>query len=124
MTADAYPLAWPEGWPRTPDHQRQDGGARFRRGDWSGGYKQPSMHSACERLVAELHRLGAEYITVSSNVALRADGIPRSDQRIPDDPGIAVYFELGGTPKAMARDAFHRPEHNATSLALAVPVLH
>ncbi len=31
MSVDAFPLAWPAGWPRTPDVERVDGRYHFRR---------------------------------------------------------------------------------------------
>ena len=34
---DAYPLAWPEGWPRTPPEQIKDARFNFRRSFSSGG---------------------------------------------------------------------------------------
>lgn len=117
---NAYPLSWPEGWPQTAPHARENGKYRFKKGDYRGGYKQPSIDSACQRLMDELRKLGAINVVISSDLILRRDGLPRSEQRVPDNPGVAVYFDLGGQQKAMARDAFTRPEHNLTSLALAV----
>jgi hypothetical protein len=118
----AYPLQWPMGWPRTAPAERIDGKHRFKRGDWRGGYKFLSMHEATALLAAEVERIGATpgSLIVSSNVALRLDGMPRSGQRTPDDPGVAVYFDRGGHPVEMARDAFLRPEDNVRSLTLAI----
>lgn len=117
---DAYPLRWPDGWPRTPDHKREDGRSRFRKGDWRGGYKNPGTAERARELIEELARMGARSVVVSSNVRLRQDGLPYSNQRMPDDPGVAVYFVRDGKTMAMARDAFHRVEDNLRSLTLAV----
>ena len=118
----AYPLQWPAGWPRTEPGDRLDGKQRFKRGDWRGGYKFLSMHEATALLASETERIGGTpgSLIVSSNVALRLDGMPRSGQRAPDDPGVAIYFDRGGKPMEMARDAFLRPEDNVRSLTLAL----
>ncbi len=117
--SSAYPLQWPDGWDRTPANQREDGRNKFKRGDWRGGYTHVSMATASGEMLEELRLLGASGVTISSNVALRRDGLPRSGQKTPSDPGVAVYFTFGGA-MAMARDAFTRPEDNLRSLTLAI----
>jgi len=110
MTTDAYPLVWPEGWPRTPDHQRQDGGARFRKGDWNGGYKQPSMHSACERFVpAALHFLSCEPLLGPVDLEKLSPGRDHHnalsggatiyDPDYEGQPDKHAYFDMFGGPK-------------------------
>lgn len=107
---DAYPLSWPEGWPRTP-YWKRESGSQF--GRWT--YK-----TAAEGLLAEVRRLGGRSIVISTNIPLRRDGLPLASARTPDDPGAAVYFGWNKKPIVMARDAFHRTEHNLRSLALAI----
>lgn len=112
----AHPLSWPAGWPRTPHHKQEDGRSRFRRqtyGEWT-------FAEARDDLLSELGRLGARSIVLSTNFALRRDGLPLASQGRPDDQGIAVYFTLRGKPLAMARDQFRRAEHNMRSLSLAI----
>ena len=116
----AYPLQWPDGWTRTPAHQREDGRHKFKRGDWRGGYTHISMATASGEVLEELRLLGASGVTISSNVKLRRDGLPLSGEKTPNDPGVAVYFKFGGGPMVMARDAFFRPEENLRSLTLAI----
>ena len=82
-TAQAYPLQWPAGWPRTPSAKRETD-SRF------GGKGGLTMGRARDQLVAELHRLGAGSIVISSNVPLRPDGLPYAETRRLDDPGVAV----------------------------------
>ena len=121
---EAYPLQWPDGWPRTEAHKRQDGRNRFRRGDWRDRYYW-TVHTATQTLLEELNRLGATpgKTVISTNMELRLDGLPKSGRRAPDDPGVATYFELGGEPMVMARDAFDGVAENIRSLALAVEAL-
>jgi hypothetical protein len=112
----AYPLQWPEGWPRTVPHKREDGRSRFQH---SYGH-----HTTIERtrrqLAEELVRLGAKNVVLSTNVELRLDGQPYSSRRPPEDPGIAVYFTMDGESMVMAQDAFDRVSDNTRSLTLAI----
>lgn len=107
----AYPLAWPEGWPRTlPDKRKV-----------SAPFK---MHSDKVRrlLFAELRRLKATGIIVSTNIPLRNDGLPYADaaRRRIDDPSVAVYFQRAGKPMVMARDLYWTVEDNLRSVGLAI----
>lgn len=125
MTAEAFPLTWPAGWPRTPDHKKQDSKYRFARGDWrqSGGRRFWSFGEARDKLFEELARMGASGITLSSNYSLRNDGLPRADRRAPEDAGIAVYFTLNGKQMVMACDMHIRAEENMRSITLALEAM-
>lgn len=70
---DAFPLAWPLQWKRTPNHQRQIAIFRTRFG------------KARDMLVNEVRKLGGKNLVISSNNQLRNDGLPYSNQREPDD---------------------------------------
>jgi hypothetical protein len=73
----------------------------------------------------ELKRLGAQHVTVSSNVRVRQDGgmyAGEADRRYAD-PGIAVYFSIKGRPTVMAQDAFKSIAANLRSLSLAVEAM-
>lgn len=117
MSAEAYPLQWPDGWPRTPSHRRESD-SKF-----GGKVYGLTMGRARDQLVAELQRLGAREVVLSSNVALRRDGLPYSEQRRLDDPGVAVYFNLKKRPLVMARDAYVSVAGNIRSLTLAVEAM-
>lgn len=114
MTAQAYPLQWPEGWPRTPSDRR--GGSRFGK---NIGFNQIS------KLQNELRLLGAQNVVISSNVPLRQDGLPYASEtkRRYDDPGVAVYFTLKGKALSMARDRYSTPWENIRSLILAIDAI-
>lgn len=115
MSVSAYPLQWPDGWPRTPWHKRVDGRRR-----WSSKGKPWTFDAARRDLALEIERLGAKNVVLSTNYELRIDGMPRAGQRSPDDIGIAVYFTYKNRQVAMARDAFDRAEENIRSLTLAL----
>jgi hypothetical protein len=132
QTTQRYPLSWPQGWKRTPPHQRQR--ARFKRSETKyqassvpGGqgysYRQTSaltVSSALERrLLPELRRLGVmrEHVIVSTNVPTRLDGLPYSNAKEPDDPGVAVYFRMSGKPRVLACDTWDRVADNIAAVA-------
>lgn len=114
MSAEAYPLQWPDGWPRTPYQRR--GGSRFGK---NLGFNQ------IRELQDELRRLGARNVVISSNVPIRQDGLPYASEsrRRYDDPGVAVYFTLKGKALSMARDAYWTPWENVRSLVLAIDAI-
>lgn len=113
-THTAYPLEWPDGWPRAKSRK-----------DFHpfGSRTYPlTFDSARQDLLGELKRLGAKNVVLSTNVPLRSDGMPHASAartRI-DDPGVAVYFTLKDRPLAMARDGFANIAANVRSLYLAV----
>lgn len=116
MSAEAFPLYWPEGWPR---HR----GARDSDSRFAGRAYGLGMGRARDQLLSELNLLGAKNVVVSSNVALRLDGLPYADQRRLDDPGVAVYFTLKDRPLVMANDRFISVAGNFRSLALAISAM-
>lgn len=114
MTAQAFPLQWPEGWPRTPYGRRTT--SRFGK---AVGAKQ------IDKLQNELRLLGARNVVISSNMSVRQDGIPYASEisRSLDDPGVAVYFTLKGKAMAMARDRYRTVWENIRSLILAIDAM-
>ena len=111
MTEQAYPLSWPDGWPRTPYGRR--GPSRFGK---NLGARE------IEKLQNKLRLLDTRNVVISSNVPLRQDGLPYASQagKRCDDPGVAVYFTLKGKALSMARDRYHTPWENIRSLILAI----
>lgn len=107
---EAYPLAWPEGWPRTPGH--------LRKFNWQ--LKKATFDRSMGQIIAEVRMLGGRDLVISTNQPLRRDGLPYAQTRRIDDPGVAVYFRRGKRSIAMARDAYWHIEQNLRSLALAI----
>ena len=110
----SHPLRWPDGWPRTADGDRLD---------YLAGWNQLSRRSLlaqCSRLHDEIRLLGATDIVVATNHPVRRDGRLAAVTRRMDDPGVAVYFTLGGRQMVLAQDEYWRLEDNIRSLALAV----
>lgn len=110
----AYPLSWPEGWPRTKFKHSSN----FKR-----NRGRVSMADALDFLQRELDRLGARKQMLSTNVALRLDGQPRSQMAQPSDVGAAVYFELNSKPVSLACDKWDRVEDNVVAIAKHIEAL-
>ena len=121
----AYPLHWPPGWPRAKSRKR----AKFSRGErqystaGSGSWlskRELSIAEGTQRVIGELRALGVrqgQWI-ISTNLELRNDGLPRSGQRAPEDPGVAVYWARGGAhQKVMAIDLYERVADNLAAIA-------
>jgi len=110
LTAEAYPLQWPEGWPRTRNPKR----ARF----------ETSMAKARDELFEELRRMGAKDIVLSTNLAVRNDGLPRAKQREPEDSSAAVYWrDAQGEARCIACDRWLFVRDNIRALGLTIAAL-
>jgi len=119
---EAYPLQWPEGWPRTPAHRRVDSRNRWGRGEKNK--RRPwTFSEARDELYAELERAGAKGTIVSTNFRLTQNGVPSKNFGVPDDQGVAIYFTMNGKPMVMAQDGHTRAEENLRSLALVLKYL-
>lgn len=116
---EAYPLKWPEGWPKTPADEREVG-QNFRSGE---SRTLPTFDSGRKDVIEELRKLGITTCVISSNVDVRQDGRPRTHvdpNRAIRDPGVAIYFSRKGRPVVIAQDAYATPGVNLRSLALAL----
>jgi hypothetical protein len=129
----AYPLSWPEGWKRcksrtqaafnkTKEPRYQDGQPIYQ------GKSRLSVADAVRRVIAELSRMGVpDWNTIiSTNVPLRLDGLPRSDQE-PSDPGVAVYWVKPGSKtqemRCMAIDRYTRVADNLAAVAATLEAM-
>lgn len=126
----AYPLSWPQGWPRTKNRRS----ARFTRKErhytHTGAYtsnKNLTVSDGVERCLLELDRLGVREgdSIISTNVPTRLDGRPRSGEREPEDPGVAVYWTRAGkkAPKVMAIDLYDRVADNLAAIAATLEAM-
>lgn len=114
----AYPLHWPAWKPRKPIDARKTG--RFNTKRSNGSYLQSrdlTVADAMGRLQREIDAIGARNYVLSTNVELRLDGLPRSGQPEPKDPGVALYFYLQGKQLCMPCDTYTRIADNIAALA-------
>jgi hypothetical protein len=107
-----FPLEWPVGWKRTRPGARTHAAFSTKR----TVDRQLSIALAVERLDQQLELLGVRTATLSTNVSLRLDGRPRSDEN-PADPGVAVYFSFKGRATVLAADKFVRTADNIAAIA-------
>jgi hypothetical protein len=80
---EAYPLSWPDGWPRTRPQDRRI----------MGGWKR-TANQYRDALAAELKRMGAPAFVISSNVPLTQRGGLETKGVEPLDIGVSVWFAL------------------------------
>ncbi len=118
---DSYPLSWPAGWPRTKPDDRVR--ARFQR-----RRQELSIFDASWRILDELKKMGVDIndgVILSTNVESRSDGIPRSDRRAPDDPGVAVYWPNPETKQqqCMAIDLYDTVAGNLAAVAATLDAM-
>lgn len=122
-----YPLAWPLGWKRTKPHLRKQ--SNFTRKNASSGWRERlTVETGTRRLLDELGRFGvpAHHIIISTNLALRNDGLPRSNQAEPSDPGVAVYWRKSDKEqqhKVMATDIYDKVADNLAALAATIDAM-
>jgi len=134
MNAQRYPLSWPLGWPRAVAGSRRR--ADFGKTDRTYGpphadgtrtlherRRSLTASDAALRLEREIDRLGGADALLSTNLKLRLDGAPRSDQGEPSDPGAAVYFTLRGQAICLACDRWLRVADNIAALAAHIDAL-
>lgn len=106
---DAFPLAWPSGRPRS----------RYRR---SAPFRT-TLAKARDGVMNEIRLLGGRLPIISANLELRLDGLPRANQSIPDDPGVAVYFTLKGKQHCFASDCWTWPQDNLRAIEKTIEAL-
>lgn len=126
---NAYPISWPEGWPRTKRGHQQHGRFSQKRPSANGNWKvseQLTVTQGVQRVLAELERMGIDRqdVIVSTNVRTRLDGLPRSGEREPDDSGAAVYWqEALGARRVLAIDQYTRVADNLAAIAATLDAL-
>jgi hypothetical protein len=116
---EAYPLYWPEGRKKTAAYSRES--ARF----------DTTFARARDNVVREVELLCGKYshmqkeagLIVSTNIALRRDGLPLANQRQPEDTGVAVYFNYKKTQVCFACDRWKKIEDNMQAIAKTIEAL-
>jgi hypothetical protein len=113
LSGEAYPLYWPEGWPRTSHRRNAPYAVNFIK--------------ARDDLANELRLLGGTNVVISTNVPIRRDSLPLANYAEPRDPGVAVYWWEGSGPKRIERviacDQWHRVKDNLRAAGLSIAAL-
>jgi DnaJ domain len=126
----AYPLQWPVGWRRTSAAERASGkfNSKERKYATAPDGSSKSWHEskdltvaqAVERVLRELESFGVHEsdIVISTNVRPTLSGVPRSGEKAPDDPGVAVYWQKRGQKqRCMAIDRYTKVADNLAAVA-------
>jgi hypothetical protein len=136
MALTNYPLTWPDGWHRTPPSQQKT--AQFGKTETVRSTVPGSTHSwqrkkpltvmdGIQRVLQELSRMGftRDDVLISTNLVTRLDGLPRSDQLKPADPGVAVYWRKGtkGQMRCIAIDIYNDVADNLAAVAATLDAL-
>jgi hypothetical protein len=108
--ADAYPLSWPAGVPRTKSPARS-------------AFGEVTIHRAAQELTWEIERMQGRLPVISTNLELRNDGLPYSKQRPIADHGVAVYFTRKGHQMVFACDRWDRIEHNMRAITKTIEAM-
>lgn len=110
---ESFPLHWPVGYKRTSGYLRK-----------RSSFKQ-TADRAQQFLDAELKRMGATKIIISTNIPLRRDGFfyaAEANKKLAD-PGAAVYFRYKNRDIAMCCDQYEYPWENIYALGKGVEAL-
>jgi hypothetical protein len=118
MTLEAYPLQWPVGRPRTERWKRER--ANF---ETTFARSRDDITHEVALLTGKSLKWGGPEVIISTNTALRRDGLPLAGQRNPDDPGVAVYFAYKGKPMSFACDRWDKIEHNMRAIVKTIEAL-
>jgi hypothetical protein len=129
----AFPLHWPDGWPRAKQregakfHKRQR--SRVPRGDGTTydvtRRNGLTIADGCARVIAALSAMGVpdHEIVVSTNVEPRLDGMPKSNGSAGSDPGVAVYWKRRGKRQCIAVDRYDRVADNLAAIAATLDAM-
>ena len=129
MSSKRYPLLWPVGWKRSAVWERKD--SRFTKqertasvGNWRRR-NDLSIADAVKRLAHTLQKMNIneDNWLISSNLLLRLDGLPRSNQTEPSDTGAAVYWADDSVNRVLAIDIYNSVADNIAALAKTLEAL-
>jgi hypothetical protein len=100
-----------------------EGATKRRRGTSSFS---ATWQSTLTLLGRELIHLGARNVVLQADFReadLRVDGLPRSNARAPQHPGVRIAFDSKHGPLTYATDAYRFWQHNVRAIALGLEAL-
>ncbi len=121
-----YPLTWPHGWKRThvKEHARFNRKERGANQNYSRS-RDITIAEAVRYVLDELRKMGVNdwKVIISTNLQLRKDGLPYSQQKEPDDAGVAVWWQEGKGHRVIALDKYHRIADNIHAVGKTIEAL-
>jgi DnaJ domain len=100
MTAQAYPLQWPDNFPRSVARQKS-------------AFKT-SLSGALKNVQESLKRFGTDSGKPISNVVLSSNC--SLGNSMPSDPGVAAWFSWDGDSVCIPVDRYAKPEENLQAI--------
>jgi hypothetical protein len=82
-----------------------------------------AMGEARDDLLDQLRLLGAQNVVISTNIRAKKDGVLYATYREPEDPGVAVYFELYGDNQCIPCDKWNKVVFNVRAIGLCIQAL-
>ena len=121
----AFPLSWPAGWKRSRNPECSKFGKRKAN---AGSYiykARITIGEAVRDLLDELRKMGVpdHGVIISTNLKLRLDGLPYSQQKEPDDAGVSVWWKKGKVNRVIALDKYNRIADNIYAVAKTIEAL-
>lgn len=110
------PLEWPEEYDRTREFKREEWPGRLD-GKTDGEIRDDLIHEA------ELTGDPEKALVISTNLeTYEKNGrqVPYANQSEPDDPGVAVYLHIEGTPRAFACDRYEKVHGNMRAITITL----
>jgi DnaJ-domain-containing protein 1 len=94
-----------------------------RRGIYGSGDRKHTVAESARELELEIKRMDGHRMIISSNLKVKANGLPYSAQRQPDDPGVAVYFKWHERDLVFACDKWLSIEDNLWAIVKHIEAL-
>jgi len=122
-----YPLSWPVNQERTQPNNRERARFGTRGGtNYDGNYVAGRKHTISEsarELEQEIRRMDGSDMIISSNLKVKSNGLPYSNQRTPEDPGVAAYFKWHKRDLVFACDKWLSIEDNLWAIVKHIEAL-
>lgn len=106
---EAFPLHFPKDVQRTKHPIR----SKFKTSTLS-------VHRLTTEIIKEVRLLKGKNLIISSNIQLRKDGLPYSNQNRPRDCGVAVWFTVNNNQRVIACDKYVSVEENLYAITQTV----
>jgi hypothetical protein len=123
---EAYPLQWPDGFPRTPSPAE----SRFGRYDYRNRKNTLTLFKARQEIYDQVRMLiGKRELEqtdciISTNMKTRkSDGGVYSNAREPEDAGVAVYFYLEEEQHVLAYDRWETVKENLHAIVKTIDAI-
>ena len=111
MDERAYPLHWPAEIARTLARRSHP------------QFAKPSYNKGVDDIRRELRLMGVRTFVVSTNLRLNLSGLPYSNQRQPEDPGVALYFRRRNRDLVLTCDKWSDPGYNLRAITLTLEAM-